>query len=119
MTDFDARTAQWLSSLKLGRNTDYLTDFSNGYNFGAILEKFNLTRGKKFKDSHDMPCVFQNFKNTRDLLIDNFKVDFPIANIMNRTEELLTVIMGCCVKYAQEKKAEALKQASILGKVHN
>lgn len=36
---------------------------------GVVFERLNLARGKKFKDTHDMACKFQNYKNIRDLLL--------------------------------------------------
>jgi hypothetical protein len=67
MGDIDNETNKWLKSLKLSHLT-YYSDFENGYYLGVIFEKLNLAKGRKFKDSKDMACKFQNFKNVRDLL---------------------------------------------------
>lgn len=71
---------------------------------GVIFERMNLSRGKTFKNTHDMACKFQNFKNIRDLLYENFKVEFPINNILFNTEQLLKTIHECLKKYNQDKK---------------
>lgn len=92
MTDIDAETGKWLQSLKLNKNFKTINDFENGYVFGLIFEKLQLSKGKKFKNSSDMACVFHNYKNVRDLLMENFNYDFPINNIIYRTEDLLKVI---------------------------
>ena len=39
-----------------------------------------------------MACVFHNYKNVKDLLMENFACDFPINNIIYRTEDLLKTI---------------------------
>lgn len=69
MADIDADTINWLSGLKLGQNLQYLSDFENGYYMGVIFERLNLAKGRKFKNTKDMACKFQNFKNIRDLLM--------------------------------------------------
>lgn len=68
MSDFDNETIEWLNGLKLGDKLSYVSDFENGYYMGVIFERLNLAKGRKFKNSHDMACKFQNFKNVRDLL---------------------------------------------------
>lgn len=85
MTDIDVETGKWLQSLKLNKNFKTISDFENGYAFGLIFEKLQLSKGKKFKNSSDMACVFHNYKNVRDLLMENFNHDFPINNIIYRT----------------------------------
>jgi len=37
----------------------------------------NLLKDKKFKNTQDLACIFQNFKNTKDLLYDHFGIAFP------------------------------------------
>jgi len=104
MSDLDAETAEWLSSLKLGDKLQYLSDFENGYYMGVVFEKLNLAKGRKFKNTKDMACKFQNFKNIKDLLYENFKVEFPIQNILFNTESLLKTLRDCCKKYNIDKK---------------
>ncbi len=99
MGDLDSETIEWLNSLKLGDKLSYLSDFDNGYYMGVIFERTNLAKGKKFKNTNDMACKFQNFKNIRDLLYENFKVDFPIQNILFNTENLLRTIRDSIKKY--------------------
>jgi hypothetical protein len=81
-----------------------VSDFENGYYMGVIFERHNLANGRKFKNTKDTACKFQNFKNVRDLLIDNFSVDFPIQNILFNTEPLLKTIKECMIKYNRDKK---------------
>lgn len=69
MTNLDPQTQAWINSLKLNKNFTSTADFENGYNFGVILEKLQLSRGKKFKNSSDLACIFQNYKNVKDLLL--------------------------------------------------
>lgn len=92
MSDLDYDTNAWLKTLKLNKNFKNVADFENGYNFGLIFDKLNLSKGKKFKNSSDMACIFQNYKNVRDLLQENFGYDFPINNIIYRTEDLLHAV---------------------------
>jgi hypothetical protein len=68
MGDLDVETMDWLNSMKLGNKLSYLSDFENGYYMGQIFERMNLAKGRKFKNTNDMACKFQNFKNIRDLL---------------------------------------------------
>ena len=51
MTDIDVETGKWLQSLKLNKNFKTISDFENGYAFGLIFEKLQLSKGKKFKNS--------------------------------------------------------------------
>ena len=90
-----------------------VSDFENGHNFGVILEKLNLSRGKKFKNSTDMACVFHNYKNVKDLLMEEFGVDFPINNIIYSTEKMLITLRNECVKYARSRKENTLRTASL------
>lgn len=69
-----------------------MNDFENGYHFGTIFDKLQLSRGKKFKNSSDLACIFQNYKNVRDLLLENFNYDFPVNNIIYRTSDLIKAI---------------------------
>jgi hypothetical protein len=92
MGDIDGETVDWLNGLKLGERLEYVSDFENGYYMGIIFERLNLAKGRKFKNTKDMACKFQNFKNIRDLLLENFNVDFPIQNILYNTEDLLKTI---------------------------
>ena len=85
--------------MKLGNKLTYLSDFENGYYMGIIFERNNLAKGKKFKNTNDMACKFQNFKNIRDLLYENFRVEFPIQNILFNTHELLITIRDSMRKY--------------------
>ena len=71
---------------------------------GIIFERMNLAKGRKFKNTNDMACKFQNFKNIRDLLLENFQVDFPIQNILFNTEPLLMTIRDSIKKYNKDKK---------------
>lgn len=71
---------------------------------GVIFDRLNLAKGRKFKNTKDMACKFQNYKNIRDLLLENFNVEFPIQNILYNTAELLTTIRECIVKYNKDKK---------------
>jgi hypothetical protein len=89
-----------------------LTDFENGYNFGCIFDKLQLTKGKKFKNSSDLGCIFQNYKNVRDLLLENFGCDFPVNNIIYRTGDLLKVIRDEAIKYVEQKKIMTMKAAT-------
>lgn len=77
---------------------------------GLIFDRLNLAKGRKFKNTKDMACKFQNYKNIRDLLLENFNVDFPIQNILYNTSELLTTIRECIVKYNKDKKEATLKR---------
>ncbi len=81
-----------MNSLKINKAFTSISDFENGYNFGIIFDKLQLARGKKFKNNSDMGCIFQNYKNVRDILLENFNYDFPVNNIIYRTAELLKVI---------------------------
>jgi hypothetical protein len=77
---------------------------------GVIFERMNLAKGRKFKNTHDMACKFQNFKNIRDLLLENFKVDFPIQNILFNTEALLMTIRDSIKAYNRDKKEATLRR---------
>lgn len=92
MSALDPETQAWINSLKLNKSFKTTTDFENGYNFGVIFDKLQISRGKKFKNSSDLGCIFQNYKNVKDLLMENFGYDFPANNMIYRTEELLKVI---------------------------
>jgi hypothetical protein len=39
-----------------------------------------------------MGCIFQNYKNVRDILLEHFNYDFPVNNIIYRTSDLLKTI---------------------------
>ncbi len=56
-----------------------------------------IIKGKKFKNSHDLPCIFQNYKNTKDLLLDNFGIDFPANEIIYKGDQLLQQIKDSCM----------------------
>lgn len=68
ISDLDPKTYAWLTSLKLGKRINTISQFENGYYFGLIFDKLNLSKGRIFKNSHDMACIFQNYKNAKDLL---------------------------------------------------
>jgi hypothetical protein len=70
--------------LKLNKKLTKIEDFANGYYFGLILETLQLSKGKKFSNNSDLGCIFQNYKNVRDLLLENFNYDFPVNNIIYR-----------------------------------
>lgn len=112
MTELDAETKAWLQSLKINKTFNSIADFENGYNFGFIFDKLQLTKGKKFKNSSDLGCIFQNYKNVRDLLLENFNHDFPVNNIMYRTADLLKVIRDEAIRYVEEKKIMTMKAAT-------
>ena len=44
-----------------------------------LIQRYNFSKNKdkKFKNSQDLACIFQNFKNTKDLLYDHFGIAFP------------------------------------------
>lgn len=69
MASIDPQTQTWINSLKLSKKISSISDFENGYNFGVILDKLQLSKGKKFKNSSDLACIFQNYKNVKDLLL--------------------------------------------------
>ena len=69
MSVLDTETQAWLNTLKLNKNFKSISDFENGYNFGVIFEKLQIAKGKKFKNSSDLACIFQNYKNVKDLLM--------------------------------------------------
>lgn len=104
MGDLDGETIEWLNGLRLGDKLSYVSDFENGYYLGVIFERMNLSKGRKFKNTNDMACKFQNFKNVRDLLYENFKVEFPIQNILYNTDSLLRTVRDCFKKYNRDKK---------------
>ena len=114
MSDLDPQTISWLHSLKLNKNFKKVSDFENGYNFGLIFDKLQLSRGRKFKNSSDLACIFHNYKNVRDLLLENFNYDFPVNNIIYQTEELLQVIQKEITKYQERKKEAALKAVTTI-----
>jgi hypothetical protein len=119
MSDIDQETLKWLQSLKLNKNFKTIADFETGYNFGVIFDKLQLSKGKKFKKHNsDMACIFQNYKNVRDLLMENFGYDFPINNIIYRTEDLLKVIRDQTIKYQERKKDATLKAATTIKSHH-
>lgn len=110
MSELDVETREWLAGLKLGERLEYLSDFENGYYLGVIFERMNMARGRKFKNSKDMACRFHNFKNVRDLLMENFNVDFPIQNILYNTHNLLGTIRDCCQNHSRRQKEATLQR---------
>ena len=104
MGELDVETQEWLSGLRLGDRLQYYSDFENGYYMGMIFDRMSLARGRKFINRKDMATRFQNFKNVRDLLMENFQVNFPIQNILFNTASLLTTIRECCQDHSKRHK---------------
>ena len=99
MADLDEDILSWLLTLKINKKFTKVSDFENGYNFGIIFDKFQVSKGRKFKNNSDLGCVFQNYKNVRDILLESFNYDFPVNNIIYRTEELLKAVKEQISKY--------------------
>jgi hypothetical protein len=98
---------RWLRSLKLSKEISTVEDFQNGFYFGEVFNRLGLRRNKPFHNKADLSCVFQNFKNARELLYENFKVDIPIDNLIYRAKDILATIKENAQKMQENRSREA------------
>jgi hypothetical protein len=92
MSDIDEQTIKWLKSLKLSRDIKSIRDFHNGYYFGEILSKMGLAVKQTFQNKNDLSCIFQNYKEVRDVLSEKLSIDLPTDNLIGKAKEILLIL---------------------------